>query len=205
MRPLQAEDGYHLVAPASVRGIVEVKSYLSADEFRKSFRSLVKSKLMNKFISGYWKKLPDGTTAIDLHLPTTLVFAYESASLDLLLEEFSNLADEIPNLSHSIDGIWVLTKGYIKWGLTSYLGVDSGDPYPSNGNVIVTSGSPEADLVAVDCPNGGMLLPLAAELNARLSNSPEGLVPFMHGDWGRIRSARHFLFPEPTGTMRPKN
>jgi hypothetical protein len=169
-RPLLTEYGYHVVTAESTRGIIEVKSRLTRDELRSSFGKLLKARLMERYVSvrDLWNTLPDGTRVETWKIPFIYIFAYDSISLDEIFSELIALHEDAPNLARCIDGVWVLSRGFIKWTHLDYLGRNVGDIFPANPGVIPTFDSDSADLVSVRSDESNLLMPFIADLHARL-------------------------------------
>jgi len=201
-RPLLTEFGYHVVTAESTRGIIEVKSRLTRDELRSSCAKLLKARLMERYVSvrELWNTLPDGTRVETWKIPFVYIFAYDSISLDDIFSELVALHEDAPDLAHCIDGVWVLSRGFIQWTHLDYLRRNVGDIFPANPRVIPGFESHSADLVSVRSDESNLLMPFIADLHARL-RKPEALVGmdayFGNAAWGTISAYTRFSFAQP--------
>jgi hypothetical protein len=205
-RPLLTEYGYHVVTAESTRGIIEVKSRLTRDELRRSLPKLLQARLMERYVSiGELSAiLPDGRRVEVWPIPFVYIFAYDSISLEDVFSELVALHKDAPNLAHCIDGVWVLSQGFIKWTDLGILDSDVGDTFPANVRVKPAFYDSSADLVAVRSGESNLLLPFVEDLNYRLRKSTDliGMGPyFSTGVWGDISKYAHFTFAEPARTF----
>jgi hypothetical protein len=112
------EEDYRIVPAECVYGVIEVKSYLDANQLRDAWSKIAGVKTLPK--TAYF--LPDrlGRTRRMYgrawqYVPTAgLVFAYDGVDIAGLWDTFEELADRYPP-EHSVDSIWVLNKGFINW------------------------------------------------------------------------------------------
>lgn len=161
--PLWAAEDYTIVPVECCHVTVEVKSNLTVEELKKSWAG-----------AKHAKSLP--RTAY-LHSPTlvsfnrqahdrqwqhafplrSIVFAYDSASLDTLGKEMSLLAHQDPDPAIGLDAVCVLNRGTISW-----IRPGSGamfERFPDS--MVFTSGTTP----------GNVLLFMLASLNSLLSNT----------------------------------
>jgi hypothetical protein len=205
-RPLMTEYGYHVVTAESTRGIIEVKSRLTRDELRKTFPKLLQARLMERYVPlrELSTTLPDGRRVESWPIPFVYIFAYDSISLEDVLSELAALHEGAPNLAHCIDGVWVLSQGFIKWTDLNMLDSGIGDPFPANPQIRPNFQDSSADLISVRSDESNLLLPFVADLNARL-RKPEDLIGvspyFSNGNWGEISQSAHFTFAKPARTF----
>lgn len=205
-RPLLTEYGYHVVTAESTRGIIEVKSRLTRDELRKTFPKLLQARLMERYVSlrELYTTQPDGTRVESWPIPFVYIFAYDSISLEDIFSELAALHEGAPNLAYCIDGVWILSQGFIKWTHLNMLDYEIGGPFPANPQIRPTFQAGSADLVSVRSDESNLLLPFVADLNARL-REPEDLFKvisyFTKGNWGEISQSAHFTFAKPARTF----
>jgi hypothetical protein len=205
-RPLLTEYGYHVVTAESTRGIIEVKSRLTRDELRRSFPKLLQARLMERFVSVRELStiLPDGRRVEVWPIPFVYIFAYDSISLEDVFSELVALHEDAPNLAYCIDGVWVLSQGFIKWTDLSMLDSGVGDTFPANRRIRPAFHASSADLVSVRSGESNLLLPFVEDLNYRLRKSADLIgmgAYFSNADWGEISQSAHFTFAEPARTF----
>lgn len=205
-RPLLTEYGYHVVTAESTCGIIEVKTKLTRAEIRKSFRNLLRARLMERYVSirELRQTLPDGRRVETWKIPFVCIFAYDSISLEDVFSELVMLHKDAPNLAYCIDSVWVLSKGFIKWTNLDVIGMDVGDNFPANPQVWPTFGSSSADLVSIRSGESNILLPFVADLNSRLRKPAEkiGIHAYLDkGSWGEITRSANFTFAKPARTF----
>jgi hypothetical protein len=114
--PLWSEEHYRIVPIESVHGAIEVKSFVDAEELRKTWRNMRDIKSMPKTAyypaplekrrgdGGEWSPSP----------AATLLFAYDGVSLETLGGVLAELEAESPG-EPTMDSVWVLSKGYLNW------------------------------------------------------------------------------------------
>jgi len=204
-RPLLTEYGYHVVTAESTRGIIEVKSRLTRDELRTSFPKLLKARLMERFVSirELSTILPDGGRVEVWPIPFAYIFAYDSISLEDVLSELAALQEDAPNLAYCIDGVWILSQGFITWTDLNMLDSGVGDMFPSNPRIKPDFQASSADLVSVRSVESNLLLPFVEDLNYRLRKPEDmiGIGAYFNGNWGEISQSVHFTFAEPARTF----
>lgn len=205
-RPLLTEYGYHVVTAESTRGIIEVKSRLTRDELRSSFAKLLKAKHMERYVSvsELWHTLPNNIRVETWPSPFTYIFAYESISLQEIFSELVALHQGAPNLAHCIDGVWILSQGFITWTDLGVLDLNVGDLFPASSRIKPVFASTSADLVSVRSPESYLLLPFIADLHGQLRKptTPIGMDAYFGSeDWGEISQSAHFTFAEPGRTL----
>jgi len=205
-RPLLTEYGYHVVTAESTRGIIEVKSKLTRDELRGSFTKLMKAKLMERFVSvrELWSTLPDGRRVETRSVPFAYIFAYDSISLEEVFSELVTLHEGAPNLAHCIDGVWILSRGFITWTDLRVLDLSIGDIFPTNYRIKPLFTSSSADLVSISSSESYLLLPFIADLHDQLRKPSASIgmdAYFGSGNWGKISQAARFTFAEPGRTL----
>jgi len=205
-RPLLTEYGYHIVTAESTRGIIEVKSRLTRDELRKSFPKLLQARLMERYVSiGELSTiLPDGRQAEAWPIPFAYIFAYDSISLEEIFSELAALHEGAPNLARCIDGVWILSQGFIQWTDLNILNSGVGDAFPANPRIKPNFRANSADLVSVRSAESNLLLPFVEDLNYRLRKPADRIgmgAYFSTGNWGEISRSAHFTFAEPARTF----
>ena len=205
-RPLLTEYGYHVVTAESTCGIIEVKSKLTRAELKKSFNNLLRARLMERFvpISELLQTRPDGSRVETWRIPFAYIFAYDSISLEQVFDEIVELHKDAPSLAHCIDGVWVLSKGFIKWTHLEVLGINVGDIFPANPQFWPTFDSSSADLVSVRSADSNILLPFIADLNSRLRRPADRIKLYAYldkGSWGEVTKSANFTFAKPARTF----
>lgn len=204
-RPLLAEGGFHIVTAESALGVMEVKSRLTRPVLRDIFRKLQEAKLMERYISldNLWTTTPWGTRVQAHAVPFNLVFAYECESLDTVYDEMVVLCEAAPNLRYCLDGVWVLSQGFVTWTDLEASGTEVGGPFYSNFRLDPASAASTADLVMVNTSE--VLFPLVADLNYRLLNKDayiRSILHYVRGGWGSIDRATAFEFDSPSPVIR---
>jgi len=115
--PFWSEEHYRIVPAECVYGVIEVKSFLDAEELRTSWNRI---KTIKEFPKTAYYPGPHGTTHSAYgrewpYMPTVgMIFAYDGAGMENLGGVMAELAAETPE-ERRIDSVWVLSKGFINW------------------------------------------------------------------------------------------
>jgi hypothetical protein len=161
--PLWDAEDYRIVPNECVYGVIEVKSYLTSEELKKSQRNIANLKRMPKTAFHERRRFSWTRTAYGRtwdYVPTSgIVFAYDGVDLGTACEAFAEVADE--NEEHpelQTDAVFVLSKGSIVWV----------DPVIERVNM---SAEPGNGFMPIDATPEQVLMQLTAHLHEHYSTA----------------------------------
>jgi hypothetical protein len=161
--PLWAAEDYAIVPVECCHVTVEVKSNLTVEELRKSWAAAKRAKTLPR--TAYLPSpMPISLTrqaygrqwehAFPLR---SIVFAYDSATLDTLGKEMSILAQQDPDPAMGVDAVCVLNRGTLSWIQT--------------GTSAMFDRHPDSMVFTSSTTPGNVLLFLLASINSLLSSA----------------------------------
>lgn len=181
--PLWDDEDYRIVPAECVDAVIEVKSNLTVAELRSAWASIRRVKDLPK--TAY--RPQDGPISYTStlygrtweHWPTLgFIFAYDSASLDTLAEEFAKLAREEPDAALRVDAVFVLNGGAIMW-------------QQADTALFSAHGSPGDLVVASQASPTEVLMSMMAHFNVVLSQVNHRIfnpLPYLLGAMGTVTS-----------------
>lgn len=161
--PLWAAEDYAIVPIECCQVTIEVKSHLSAKELKTSWVAASKAKQLPR--SAYLEN-PDpiiynrhayGSRWEHAFPLRSIVFAYDSATLETLAKEMSVLAQSEDNPAMGLDAVCVLNRGTISW------------IQPGSGGLFERAG--DSLLFTSETPPGSVLLFMVAMLSKILAST----------------------------------
>lgn len=161
--PLWAAEDYAIVPVECCQVTVEVKSYLTVEELKKSWAGAKKAKSLPR--TAYlqspapisFNRQAYGRQWQHAFPLRSIVFAYDGALLGTLGKEMSLLAQQDPDPAIGVDAVCVLDRGTISW-----IRPDSGDVFERSAHSMVFTS---------DTTPGNVLLFMVASLNSLLSST----------------------------------
>lgn len=166
----------HAIVPTeAVYGVVEVKTNLTKATLLEACENIRSAKRLEKLAFGAdvfnRQTIRYGRTW--KYTPTLgVIFAFESASLELLGSTLHNWSADVPHEERP-DSVWILDKGALSWSA------------PNEPNNLEGYSGPGSYLRAIEALDDGILLPLALRLNHQFQqvfSPPFDLQRYTRGD-----------------------